>query len=106
MTTVRNVQRLVLVYVSTVIAFTSAFCPTWMAEEKSCTCFAYLDGAVIKCQGPSAIGVVDKLKSVQTEIRELSIEDASIIEVRDCEKTDRSIVEREKEELNKLNIVK
>lgn len=78
-----NLQWLLRLIITIVITTTAsqAFCPDFLASEKACTCFAYLDGAVIKCQGPSATSVIEKLKEVQTEIRELSIEDASIIEV-------------------------
>lgn len=58
-----------------------AFCPPFMAQEKACTCFAYLDGAVVKCKGPAAPAAVEKLKAVEAEIRELTIEDANIVEV-------------------------
>lgn len=59
----------------------SGFCPDFISQEKACTCYSYLDGAVIQCKGLNSTRAIDKLKTVQTEIRELSIEDASIIEV-------------------------
>lgn len=62
--------------------FISGFCPQFLTQENACTCFPYLDGAVIQCKGPTSTSVVEKLKTVQTEIRELSIEDANIIEVK------------------------
>lgn len=60
-----------------------AFCPAFLSEDKTCSCFAYLDGAVIKCRGPKATAAVEKLKSmpIPPEIRELSLENANIVEV-------------------------
>lgn len=58
-----------------------AFCPGFLKEQTACSCFAYVDGAVIKCSGPDGPTVVEQLKSTQTEIRELAIENANIVEV-------------------------
>lgn len=58
-----------------------AFCPGFFKDQTACSCFAYVDGAVIKCSGPDGPAVVEKLKNVQTEIRELAIENANIVEV-------------------------
>lgn len=60
-----------------------AYCPGFLKEQTACTCFAYVDGAVIKCSGPDGPTVVEQLKNVQTEIRELAIENANIVEVSD-----------------------
>ena len=53
----------------------------FLKDQTACSCFAYVDGAVIKCSGPDGPAVVEKLKNVQTEIRELAIENANIVEV-------------------------
>ncbi len=63
------------------IPYVSAYCPQLLQGEEACTCFAYVDGAVIKCQGLRGPAVIEKLKTVRTEIRELSIQDANIVEV-------------------------
>lgn len=63
------------------LSLAHAYCPEFMKAEKSCSCYSYIDGAIIKCSGPDGPGVVEKLKAVQTEIRELILEDANIIEV-------------------------
>uniref|UniRef100_A0A915K5R2 Leucine-rich repeat-containing protein let-4 n=1 Tax=Romanomermis culicivorax TaxID=13658 RepID=A0A915K5R2_ROMCU len=62
-----------------------AFCPTFLNDGKLCTCYNYLDGAVIKCKGPKSIELIEKLKAlpVRPEIRELAIERAAITEVGD-----------------------
>lgn len=59
----------------------TAFCPDFLSSEKSCTCYSYVDGAVIDCEGPDGPRVVEKLKTSNTEIRQLSITNADIIEV-------------------------
>lgn len=70
-----------LIWVLVLVHQALSFCPPFLAQEKACTCFAYLDGAVIKCKGPGAPSAVEKLKAVEAEVRELSIEDANIVEV-------------------------
>ena len=67
-----------------IVANVKAYCPAFFNDDKTCTCFAYLDGAVIKCKGPKATSVVEKLKSIliPLEIRELRLENANIIEVK------------------------
>lgn len=65
------------------VTSTTAFCPAFLTEDKTCSCFAFLDGAVIKCRGPKATTAVEKLKSmpIPPDIRELTLESANIVEV-------------------------
>ncbi|MFH4974125.1 hypothetical protein AB6A40_000834 [Gnathostoma spinigerum] len=64
-------------YVGTVLAV----CPSFMRNQTACSCFAYIDGLVIKCDGPDGPSVVEQLKQSPKEIRELSIENANIVEI-------------------------
>ncbi|KHN82694.1 Leucine-rich repeat-containing protein 15 [Toxocara canis] len=50
-------------------------------NQTACSCFAYIDGIVIKCNGPEGPGVVEQLKKNPLEIRELALENANIIEI-------------------------
>lgn len=58
-----------------------AFCPTFLQKQTSCTCTNYIDGAIIKCNGSKGPLIVEKLKKSQIEIRELTLENANIVEV-------------------------
>ena len=61
----------------------AAFCPiTTMRNQTACTCEEYVDGAIIKCSGPNGPLVVENLKKLNVEVRELVLENANIIEVR------------------------
>lgn len=58
-----------------------AYCPDFMRNQTACSCTEYVDGAIIRCQGPDGPMMVEKLKKVQTEVRELALENANILEV-------------------------
>ncbi|KAL1240290.1 Leucine-rich repeat-containing protein [Trichinella spiralis] len=70
-----------LLSVGQILQLTDAFCPDVFKENNACTCLSYLDGAVIRCKGPEAPYVIEKLKTEPVVIRELAIEDADIIEI-------------------------
>uniref|UniRef100_A0A914WNM6 Leucine-rich repeat-containing protein let-4 n=1 Tax=Plectus sambesii TaxID=2011161 RepID=A0A914WNM6_9BILA len=74
-----TMERALLLLVLAPVAL--AFCPGFLKDQTACSCFAYVDGAVIKCSGPDGPTVVEQLKTVQTEIRELAIENANIVEI-------------------------
>lgn len=57
------------------------FCPTFLRNQTACSCTDYVDGAIIKCSGPNGPIVVEELKKMQTEIRELTLSNANIVEV-------------------------
>ncbi|CAJ0583847.1 unnamed protein product, partial [Mesorhabditis spiculigera] len=50
-------------------------------NQTTCSCSDYIDGAVIKCSGPQGPVLVERLKSNHVEIRELSLENANIVEI-------------------------
>lgn len=58
------------------------FCPMFLRNQTACTCTDYVDGAIIKCSGPNGPLVVEELKKVQTEVRELTLSNANIVEVK------------------------
>lgn len=62
-------------------AYAQTFCPEFMKEQGACTCENYYDGAIVKCNGPEGPSIVEKLKAAQSEVRELALENANIIEV-------------------------
>ena len=62
-------------------ATVSAYCPDFMRNQTTCSCAEYIDGAVIRCSGPNGPMIVEKLKNSQTDIHELTLENANIIEV-------------------------
>ncbi|KRZ61966.1 Leucine-rich repeat-containing protein let-4 [Trichinella nativa] len=70
-----------LLLVGQILQLTDAFCPDVFKENNACTCLSYLDGAVIRCKGPEAPYIIEKLKTEPVVIRELAIEDADIIEI-------------------------
>ncbi|KRY92213.1 Leucine-rich repeat-containing protein let-4 [Trichinella pseudospiralis] len=70
-----------LLLVRQILQLTDAFCPDVFKEKDACTCLSYLDGAVIRCKGPEAPYIIEKLKTESVVIRELAIEDADIIEI-------------------------
>ncbi len=57
------------------------YCPDFLRNQTACSCFAYVDGAVIRCNGSDGPKVIEQLKTSQTDIRELAIENANIVEV-------------------------
>uniref|UniRef100_A0A915EC45 Uncharacterized protein n=1 Tax=Ditylenchus dipsaci TaxID=166011 RepID=A0A915EC45_9BILA len=58
-----------------------AFCPPFLRNQTACTCTDYVDGAIIKCNGPNGPLIVEELKKVQAEVRELALENANILEI-------------------------
>ncbi|VDK49177.1 unnamed protein product [Anisakis simplex] len=58
-----------------------ALCPEFLKNQTACSCFAYIDGIVIKCNGPQGPAVVEQLKRTPLEIRELALENANIVEI-------------------------
>jgi hypothetical protein len=63
------------------ISCTLAYCPDFMQNQTACSCIEYVDGAIIRCNGPDGPMMVEKLKKTQTEVRELALENANILEV-------------------------
>ena len=61
-------------------ASVAAYCPEFMGNQTTCSCVEYIDGAIIRCDGPNGPMMVEKLKKTQTEVRELTLENANIIE--------------------------
>uniref|UniRef100_A0A1I7WD80 LRRcap domain-containing protein n=1 Tax=Heterorhabditis bacteriophora TaxID=37862 RepID=A0A1I7WD80_HETBA len=47
----------------------------------ACSCFDYLDGSVIRCSGSEGPSMVAQMKQSHMEIRELTLENANIIEI-------------------------
>ncbi|VDN04552.1 unnamed protein product [Thelazia callipaeda] len=60
---------------------TLAFCPSFLKNQTACTCFDYIDGVVIRCNGQNGPAVVEQLKKTPIEIRELALENANIVEI-------------------------
>lgn len=58
-----------------------AFCPQFLRNQTACSCTDYIDGAIIRCSGPNGPLVVEELKKVPTEVRELTLSNANIVEV-------------------------
>ncbi|KAL7071035.1 hypothetical protein ACQ4LE_009843 [Meloidogyne hapla] len=70
---------ILLFFITTISA---TFCPTTlMRNQTACTCEEYIDGAIIKCNGPNGPLVVENLKKLNVEVRELVLENANIIEI-------------------------
>uniref|UniRef100_A0A915A8J2 Uncharacterized protein n=1 Tax=Parascaris univalens TaxID=6257 RepID=A0A915A8J2_PARUN len=63
------------------LAQVATLCPPFLKTQSACSCFAYIDGIVIKCNGPEGPGVVEELKKNPLEIRELALENANIVEI-------------------------
>ncbi|KAK0396387.1 hypothetical protein QR680_001701 [Steinernema hermaphroditum] len=59
----------------------SAYCPAFLQNQTACSCSNYIDGAIIRCNGPSGPMIVDELKKTQIAISELALENANIIEI-------------------------
>uniref|UniRef100_A0A1I7YZ89 Leucine-rich repeat-containing protein let-4 n=1 Tax=Steinernema glaseri TaxID=37863 RepID=A0A1I7YZ89_9BILA len=59
----------------------AAYCPTFLLNQTACSCSNYIDGAIIRCNGPNGPLIVDELKKTQIEINELALENANIIEI-------------------------
>lgn len=62
------------------LTLVSAFCPSFMRNQTACSCEEYVDGAIIKCNGPKGPLVVESLKKLNIDVRELVLENANIIE--------------------------
>ncbi|KAI6177317.1 hypothetical protein M3Y97_00893500 [Aphelenchoides bicaudatus] len=45
-----------------------AYCPDFLRNQTACSCVEYIDGAIIRCNGPDGPMMVEKLKKTQTEI--------------------------------------
>ncbi|KAK6110180.1 Leucine rich repeat family protein [Brugia pahangi] len=58
-----------------------AFCPMFLKNQTTCSCFAYIDGVVIRCSGQNGPAIVEQLKKTPIEIRELALEKANIVEI-------------------------
>lgn len=76
------IQCRVILLFSVFLNSALAFCPTFLKNQTTCSCFAYIDGVVIKCNGQNGPAVVEELKKSPIEIRELALENANIVEVR------------------------
>ncbi|KAI6239150.1 Leucine Rich Repeat family protein [Aphelenchoides fujianensis] len=59
----------------------AAYCPEFLRNQTACSCVEYVDGAIIRCNGPDGPMMVEKLKKTQTEVRELALENANILEI-------------------------
>lgn len=57
------------------------YCPSFFQAQKSCTCYSYIDGAMVECDGPDSTDVIEQLKQSNVKIRLLQIKNADIIEV-------------------------
>ncbi|MCP9266144.1 Leucine-rich repeat-containing protein let-4 [Dirofilaria immitis] len=75
---VSHKRVILLFYIFTNYAF--AFCPAFLKNQTTCSCFAYIDGVVIRCSGQNGPAVVEQLKKTPIEIRELALENANIVE--------------------------
>ncbi|KAL3981941.1 Leucine rich repeat family protein [Acanthocheilonema viteae] len=63
------------------VNYALSFCPTFLKNQTTCSCFAYIDGVVIRCSGQNGPAVVEQLKKTPIEIRELALESANIVEI-------------------------
>ncbi|KIH69553.1 leucine Rich repeat-containing domain protein [Ancylostoma duodenale] len=52
-----------------------------MYPQTACSCFDYLDGSVIRCSGQEGPIMVEQMKKSHFEIRELTLENANIVEI-------------------------
>lgn len=50
--------------------------------KTACSCDGTVEGPVIRCNGIDGLLIVDKLKASNMEIKEFTLENANIIEVR------------------------
>ncbi|PIO76111.1 leucine Rich repeat-containing domain protein [Teladorsagia circumcincta] len=50
-------------------------------EQTACSCFDNLDGSVIRCSGQEGPMMVEQMKKLHFEIRELTLENANIVEI-------------------------
>ncbi|VDN18916.1 unnamed protein product [Gongylonema pulchrum] len=74
-------QQAILLLLCTAATCVLAFCPAFLKNQTACTCFAYIDGIVIRCNGQDGPAVVEQLKKTPIEIRELALENANIVEI-------------------------
>ncbi|EPB69660.1 leucine Rich repeat-containing domain protein [Ancylostoma ceylanicum] len=58
-----------------------AYCPDFFKNQTACSCFDYLDGSVIRCSGQEGPIMVEQMKKSHFEIRELTLENANIVEI-------------------------
>ncbi|VDN25199.1 unnamed protein product, partial [Cylicostephanus goldi] len=58
-----------------------AYCPEIFKNQTACSCFDYLDGSVIRCSGQEGPIMVEQMKKSHFEIRELTLENANIVEI-------------------------
>lgn len=71
----------ILLYIVFFATNAAANCPSLLKNQTACSCFAYIDGIVIRCNGQAGPSVVEQLKKSPLEIRELVLENANIVEV-------------------------
>ncbi|KAL3107834.1 hypothetical protein niasHT_017066 [Heterodera trifolii] len=62
-------------------AYGISYCPPMMRNQTACTCEEYVDGAIVKCNGSKGPVVVESLKKLDVDLRELALENANIIEI-------------------------
>ncbi|CAD5222345.1 unnamed protein product [Bursaphelenchus xylophilus] len=72
---------LATIAIATLAASVSAYCPEFLYNQTVCSCSEYIDGAIIRCNGPESPHMVEKLKKYHPEIRELALENANILEI-------------------------
>ncbi|KAK6030712.1 leucine Rich repeat-containing domain protein, partial [Ostertagia ostertagi] len=58
-----------------------AYCPEFFKNQTACSCFDNLDGSVIRCSGQEGPMMVEQMKKLHFEIRELTLENANIVEI-------------------------
>jgi hypothetical protein len=49
------IVRYLVLTVVVLIGAVDAYCPGFFVNQTACSCFAYVDGAVIKCSGPEGM---------------------------------------------------
>ncbi|KJH41698.1 leucine Rich repeat-containing domain protein [Dictyocaulus viviparus] len=59
----------------------AAYCPEFFKNQTACSCSDYLDGSVIRCSGQDGPKMIEQMKKLHFEIRELTLENANIIEI-------------------------
>ncbi|VDO43393.1 unnamed protein product [Haemonchus placei] len=57
------------------------YCPELFKNQTACSCFDNLDGSVVRCSGQEGPMVVEQMKKLYFEIRELTLENANIVEI-------------------------
>ncbi|CAI4233185.1 unnamed protein product [Auanema sp. JU1783] len=62
-------------------ASASAFCPDVFQNQTACTCSENVEGIIVKCSGHHGPLVIEELKKQHHELRELTIENANIVEI-------------------------